>query len=82
MRLVHLETTFHRDGTCVVSTHSVLTGKPHTMTMKMTRKQFEAWDRHGVLIQDALPQLSPSEREFLLTGSTDEEFAAAFGSDD
>jgi hypothetical protein len=79
MRLVHLETNFHRDGSCVVSTHSILTGKPHTMTMRMTRKQFERWDIYGDLIQDALPQLSPSEREFLLTGSTDAEFKAVFG---
>lgn len=33
----------------------------------------------GVLIQDAAPNLSPDEREFLLTGCSEEELENVFG---
>jgi hypothetical protein len=36
------------------------------------------WER-GVLIQDAMPHLSPDEREFLMTGITPDEWADTMG---
>jgi hypothetical protein len=33
----------------------------------------------GALLQNAFPNLSPGEREFIKTGITDEEFAAFVG---
>ncbi len=44
----------------------------------VTRAQWDAWQA-GEYIQVAMPQLSPDEREFLLTGATPEEWDAAFG---
>lgn len=66
-------------GTCEVQAVSLLSNKIHTKILPITRKQFLDWQLNGVLIQKAMPQLSGSEREFLLTGSTDEEWQAEFG---
>jgi hypothetical protein len=52
---------------------SQLTGNTHTMTIMLDPKDVARWQQ-GVLIQDALPYLSPAEREFLMTGATDEEW--------
>jgi len=40
------------------------------------------WRDGAQLIQDALPDLSPSEREMLMTGLTDEDFAKLAGEPD
>lgn len=47
----------------------------------ITRAQYDAWQA-GQHIQHAMPQLRASEREFLLTGATPEEWDAEFGGDD
>jgi hypothetical protein len=41
----------------------------------------DGWDRWraGELIQDALPELDPEQREFLISGATPAEFDAIFG---
>ena len=54
------------------------TGKYNTMKLAVTPDQLDAW-RHGMLIQDAMPQLSPSEREFLISGITPERWNTIFG---
>jgi hypothetical protein len=51
-----------------------LTEDQHTRMMK--------WLETGALIQDCLPDLSDSDREKLMTGLDDEQFAAASRSDD
>lgn len=66
-------------GVCEVAAVSVLSGKLHKKTLKITRTQFLAWQIDGFLIQEAMPLLSASEREFLLTGATDEEWNNTFG---
>lgn len=60
---------------------SQLSGKINEMDLPITEEEFLAWRESGQLIQDAFPQLTPSQREFLLTGSTDEEWDSAFGDD-
>ena len=44
-------------------------------TREFTRR-WKRWKREGQLIQDAFNNLSPSEREFLQSGTTDEEWEA------
>lgn len=56
---------------------SILTGKVHTREIAVTQAQIDAW-KNGALIQDAMPNLSADDREFLMTGSTPEEFNEAF----
>jgi hypothetical protein len=57
---------------------SLLSGKTHSRFLPIRSEQLERW-RNGVTVQDAFPQLSADEREFLLTGITPEEWDAAFG---
>ena len=56
---------------------SQLTGNTHTMSIDVTIAQLNAW-ADGALIQDAMPNLNPDEREFIMTGITPDEWDAAF----
>lgn len=69
------------DGTCEVQRNSPLTNGTVTRTLKLTRDQFIRWQR-GELIQRAMPQLTPDEREFLLTGMSDADWDEEFGDDE
>jgi hypothetical protein len=44
--------------------------------------RFKTWLHNGTLIQDALPDLSPSEREVLMTGIDACEWDKEFDNDD
>lgn len=63
---------------------SPLTGKINTMTLPIAPVQFQAWVEHKNprFIQDAFPQLTPDQREFLLTGYTPEDWDAIFGEEE
>ncbi|WP_133056013.1 MULTISPECIES: hypothetical protein [Mycolicibacter] len=54
---------------------SLLTGVERTLELAVTAEQLEAWKAGGELIQDALPHLTASEREFLVSGVTPDEWA-------
>ena len=56
---------------------SPLTGNINTMDMDVSEEQLAAW-QGGVLIQRAMPNLTPDEREFLMTGYTPEDWEAIF----
>ena len=60
---------------------SKLTGVERTLEMDVTPEQLDAWT-NGAFIQDACPTLTASEREFIKTGVTDEEWDAAFGEEE
>lgn len=57
---------------------SPFSGKTNTREIPVTQEQIDAW-RGGVLIQDAMPNLSADDREFLMTGTTPEEWKELFG---
>lgn len=63
-----------------VTRTSPFTGKVHTLEIPVTHDQIVAW-QNGALIQDAMPNLTADEREFVKTGVTPEEWDAALGSD-
>jgi len=65
----------------LVTRKSILTGIVRTRELDITEAQFEAW-QNGALIQDAMPQLSVSDREFLINGVTDAEWRQTFGEED
>tara|TARA_R110000796_G_scaffold158021_1_gene274750 strand:+ start:285 stop:485 length:201 start_codon:yes stop_codon:yes gene_type:complete len=48
---------------------SPVTGETNTMAINATVEQVELW-QNGTLIQDAMPQASADEREFLISGCT------------
>lgn len=57
---------------------SPFTGKTNVLDIPVTDAQLSLWSS-GVLIQDAMPNLTPDEREFIMTGITPDEWEAAFG---
>jgi hypothetical protein len=56
---------------------SLLSRKTHTLDIDVTEDQIERW-RAGANIQDAMPHLSAADREFVMSGITDEEWKAHF----
>lgn len=56
---------------------SFFTGKKHIRDLDITKEQFNEW-MSGVSIQNAFPNLSPDDREFLMTGATKDEWDNAF----
>lgn len=63
-----------------ITKKSDLTGIEHTMDIPVTREQIHEWEG-GALIQRAMPNLTNSQREFLMTGITDEEWDELMGED-
>lgn len=57
----------------MITRKSVLTGRERTFDIDVTEEELEQWQT-GMLIQDAMPHLTSSEREFLMTGITDDEW--------
>ena len=65
----------------LVGKKSQLSGKSHEMEIDVSEKQITLW-MEGALIQDVMPNLSPDEREFLMTGITPAEWDEAFAQSD
>tara|TARA_Y100000592_G_C5453376_1_gene309981 strand:- start:374 stop:574 length:201 start_codon:yes stop_codon:yes gene_type:complete len=65
----------------LIERKSMVSGKVHAMDLDVTQEQMDAWSA-GMYIQDAMPQLSDGEREFLMTGITQEEWDATFGEEE
>ena len=57
------------DGTASFTRKSPHSGRINTMTLPVTKAQYNAW-QDGSLIQNAMPHLTADEREFILTGLT------------
>ena len=64
----------------VISKKSPVTGKMNTMDLNVTHDQLLSWQR-GRHIQNVMPQLTPDEREFLISGCTPEDWKELFGED-
>ena len=62
----------------LITRKSLISGNINTMSLPITEEQYNAWEQ-GTLVQDAMPHLSPDEREFVMTGITPEEWADNFG---
>ena len=62
----------------LITRKSLISGNINTMSLPITEEQYTAWEQ-GTLVQDAMPHLSPDEREFVMTGITPEEWADNFG---
>ena len=61
-----------------ITKKSSLTGAEHTMDIDVTLEQLWKIENRTDLVQRIVPHLPPAEREFLLTGITDEEWQTAF----
>jgi len=69
------------DHSVVIRSVSTFTGKTHEITLPLGIEAFSEcmtrW-QEGERIQHAFPTLSADQREFLMTGSTPEEWDAIF----
>lgn len=68
--------------TLPVTRTSKLTGITRTRHLPITVKQMTLYFDHGELVQNAFPQLTPDEREFIMTGVTEDEWNRAFGEEE
>ena len=62
----------------LITRKSLISGNINTMSLPITEEQYNAWEQ-GTLVQDAMPHLTPDEREFVMSGITPEEWAETFG---
>ena len=58
----------------LITRRSPFTGKVNTREINCTISQLIAWEKLRVNIQDAMPNLSADDREFILTGITPDEW--------
>lgn len=65
----------------LITKTSFLTGVTRTRDLDVTPEQIERWAA-GELIQNAMPNLSGDDREFIQTGAPPEEWDAAWGEGD
>ena len=60
-----------------ITRQSMSTGIVRTLDLPVTQEQLDAW-RSGILIQNAMPNLTADQREFLMTGITGDEWEELF----
>ena len=61
----------------LITRTSPFSGNTNSMEIEVTQEQLSSWE-NGTLIQDAMPNLSADEREFIMTGITAEEWEELF----
>jgi hypothetical protein len=61
----------------LITKESKLSGTIVTKDIMVTQEQLDAW-KGGLMIQDAMPNVSADDREFLMTGVTPEEWNDLF----
>lgn len=64
-----------------VTRKSTLSGNYHTMELDITPDQLSRYENGTELVQNIFPELSPSEREFLISGITPIEWDTVFGTE-
>ena len=57
----------------LVGKRSMMSGTLNEMNIEVSEKQITLW-MEGELIQNVMPNLTPTEREFLMTGITPSEW--------
>lgn len=60
---------------------SPIDGVKRTVTLVFDMEDYKKWN-NGMNIQQAMPYLSPSEREFMMTGITSEQWDELFKGED
>lgn len=60
---------------------SMISHKEHSLEIDITENDWEIYKESGHFIQNSFPDLTAGEREFLLTGITQEEWDETFSED-
>ena len=79
MDMFHKATETVGEWETIYSKTCSITGKPFELTVN--NEQLCKW-RYGTFIQDAFPELTAGEREFIKTGITPDEFDSMFSEDE
>tara|TARA_Y100001970_G_C14250821_1_gene871730 strand:- start:3228 stop:3428 length:201 start_codon:yes stop_codon:yes gene_type:complete len=61
----------------LITKTSILSGKTRTKEINVNQSQIDKWVA-GMLIQNAMPEISVDDREFIMTGITPEEWDSTF----
>ena len=61
----------------IITRTSQVSGVTRMINLDITQEQLDLWS-NGTLAQKAFPNLSPSEREFIITGITSDEWDILF----
>jgi hypothetical protein len=64
-----------------ITRKSIISGIERTKDLDISEEQYNRWKTTGLLIQDAFPNLSEDDREFILTGITSDEWDKTFKDD-
>ena len=64
----------------LITKKSAFTGIEHTLEIPVTQEQLDLWNS-GVPIQNAMPNISAEDREFIKTGITTQEWNDIFGAE-
>lgn len=70
------------DGFVRVHKQSCITGKHHSMVLPTRQGELEHWEKNMTLVQDAFPHFTPDQREFLISGSTPDEWNELFSEEE
>lgn len=62
----------------LVTKISMFSGSENTMDLPITEEQLTRWKSEKLLVQDVFPNLTPDQREFLMTGVTPQEWDQMF----
>jgi len=62
----------------IITRTSPFSGKENTRDIDVSEAAMERYS-YGMLIQDAMPNVSADDREFIMTGITPEEWDNTFG---
>lgn len=86
-RIVHLgddsSAEWIDEYTMELTRRSPLNGKYNTMTLPVTWEQWSRWCSNlRPMVQECFPGLTDSQREFIMTGYTDEDWNEMFADDD
>lgn len=65
----------------LIQRKSPLTGETNEREIDITEQQMQSY-KNGAMIQDAFPTLSASDREFILSGMTDDDWTHVFGEEE
>lgn len=62
----------------IVTKVSPRTGESNSMDLPVTQEQLDLYAKGHALVQQVFPDLTPDQREFIMTGYTPEDWAAMF----